>query len=201
MRTSFPVLTALFLIITPVASATPASDEQSLAWVSYCRGKTEKASIVAPEKAARLSKGNAPFCVQYESGSYDPSGLTADCEAGNVRPKPWESSQDVKIIATLPAGANASEYELAVTAIAPEAPSQCASCDPSPQCEPNTRKVTKTFRITFAGKERRKAWSVIKAMQPAEGRVFLSIQATAVLKKKGQTISEKTIDITWPYCC
>ncbi len=200
MRTGFLALAVLFFFISPFVT-TAADDDNTLAWVSYCRGKLEKASLVDSKKAANLFRGKAPFCVFYEEGSYDPSGLTAGCESGNVRPKPWESSEDVKLVATLPAGADASDYEVVITVIAPEAPFNCASCDPSPQCEPNTHDITKTFRLTFSGKERRKAWSVIKSMQPAEGREFLSIKATAELKKKGQTVTEKTINITWPYCC
>jgi len=42
---------------------------------------------------------------------------------------------------------------------------------------------------------------VTDAMQPAEGREFLSMKATAVLKKKGVVVLERAINVTWAYCC
>jgi hypothetical protein len=199
MRTSFLAVIAFFIISPIVTTASP--DDQALAWVSYCKGDVQKASIVGAQKATRLSKGKSPFCVVYEEGSYDPNELRGQCESEGPRPKPWESSKDVNLVVTLPREAKSGEYEVVITVTAIEAPLGCAGCDVPATCEPETREIMKTFHLTFSGKERRKAWSMINAMQSAEGREFLRMKATAELKQKGTTVTERTINVEWPYCC
>jgi hypothetical protein len=123
------------------------------------------------------------------------------CDSESPRPAPWDSTDDVLLIASLRPEENPAEYEVEVTVTAPEAPVGCASCDPMRKCDAGTHDVTRTFRIAFTEKERKQVWNLIDAMPAPAGKEYLKMNATAVLKKKGKPVSEKNIEVGWSYCC
>jgi len=143
------VITLIAGTLIAWAALSAVAGEAAIDWVSYCSGKVKKATVVDATGAKNMRKAKKPFCVVYREGFYDPLELSGACDEAAGKPLPWISTKSVDLLLSLPAGANAADYEVVVSVAASEAPAGCASCDPRPECEPGTQEVKKEFRLAL----------------------------------------------------